>query len=143
MLNKLYRVIDANSNRTKEGLRVCEDIIRFIVSDTELTRKLKDIRHQVTDTVKSLKINPEQLVSSRDAEHDAGQKSTPDELKKENVKDLLYANFQRCKESVRVLEETAKLIDKDKAEKFKNIRYKIYDLEKEAISRISSVLNNR
>ena len=49
--NAIYRTIDANRNRLKEGLRVCEDITRYILDDTELTRKFKQIRHKVTDVL--------------------------------------------------------------------------------------------
>ena len=45
---KIYRVIDANLNRAKEGLRVCEDTVRFILKDKILTKKIKKLRHDIT-----------------------------------------------------------------------------------------------
>jgi len=36
----ILRVVDANFNRCKEGLRVVEDIFRFIVEDDKLRKKL-------------------------------------------------------------------------------------------------------
>ena len=45
MDKKLLRVIDANFNRCKEGLRVVEDIFRFCFEDDALRKKIRKIRH--------------------------------------------------------------------------------------------------
>ena len=44
----LHRVVDANINRLKEGIRVCEDINRFIFSNREIATELKTVRHLAT-----------------------------------------------------------------------------------------------
>ena len=49
--DKLLRIIDANLNRAREGLRVCEDISRFALGDKTATRALKSIRHGATDLI--------------------------------------------------------------------------------------------
>jgi hypothetical protein len=49
--------------------------------------------------------------------------------------DIYYANSQRVKESIRVLEEFAKLRNKQVAEKLKKLRYRVYALEKKIIER--------
>ena len=56
---KIYRIIDANLNRVSEGLRVIEDIERFIFEDEEISKKLREIRHKVRKnfTSKELIIN--------------------------------------------------------------------------------------
>lgn len=38
----LLRVIDANLNRLKEGIRVIEDIARYADNDKELSKKTKN-----------------------------------------------------------------------------------------------------
>jgi len=38
---KIERLIDANINRLKEGLRVVEDICRYIHNDRNITSKIK------------------------------------------------------------------------------------------------------
>ncbi|MCK4974454.1 MAG: thiamine-phosphate pyrophosphorylase, partial [Sulfurimonas sp.] len=43
---ELYRVIDANLNRLKEGIRVVEDILRYRDNNKELSSKLKLLRHK-------------------------------------------------------------------------------------------------
>ena len=45
MQNNTYRIIDANLNRLREGIRVVEDIFRYIYNDKELSTKLKNLRH--------------------------------------------------------------------------------------------------
>ena len=41
---QILRIIDANLNRTAEGLRVLEDIARFVLDDAALSRQLKIMR---------------------------------------------------------------------------------------------------
>jgi thiamine-phosphate pyrophosphorylase len=48
------RIIDANLNRSSEGLRVLEDIARFILGDAMLTQELKTLRHHLAQETKSL-----------------------------------------------------------------------------------------
>jgi thiamine-phosphate pyrophosphorylase len=54
---ELFRVIDANLNRLKEGIRVVEDIIRYRDNNKELSSKLKSLRHKarVDETIQLLK----------------------------------------------------------------------------------------
>ena len=67
---------------------------------------------------------------------DVGKKIFVNELKRENFKDIFFANIQRVKESVRVLEEFAKLRQKSAALKLKKIRYALYELEKKILPKI-------
>jgi thiamine-phosphate pyrophosphorylase len=130
---KIDRVIDANFNRAKEGLRVCEDVCRFIFDAGALTRRYKMVRHRLTGTMTALKIL--EVVRSREIMEDVGRKSAPIEFERKDATDIFYANSQRVKESVRVLEEFAKLRDKKLAEQLKQLRYQIYALEKDVIER--------
>lgn len=125
---KLYRVMDANLNRAKEGLRVCEDICRFIYDRREWTKGLKTLRHQLTGAADGLDIP--KLVAARHVAGDVGRKTVASELTRRKVDDIFYANAQRVKESIRVLEEFAKLKDRRIAEDFKKLRYRMYVLEK-------------
>jgi thiamine-phosphate pyrophosphorylase len=140
---KLYRIIDANYNRLKEGLRVCEDIIRFNFEDKALTRNYKDIRHKTTAALKTLKVNSKTLFDSRDSKKDVGRKTAEYELNKKTLEELFLSNLQRAKESFRVLEEVSKLISKNTALQFKGLRYNLYELEKKTFKKISSLSNRR
>jgi len=131
--NKLDRIIDANFNRAKEGLRVCEDICRFILDAKSITRNYKNVRHQLTNIIGSLKI--EKFIRAREIARDVGRRSTAVEFKRNGFADIFNANSQRVKESIRVLEEFTKLRDKRLAEDLKKLRYKIYALEKNVIKR--------
>jgi len=131
---KLYRIIDANFNRAKEGLRVCEDICRFVWDKSPSTRQCKNIRHKLTDIVKSLKLM--QIIKSRNIEGDVGKSSTHTELKRKDISDIFFANSQRVKESIRVLEEIIKLINKKSAARMKLLRYEVYAFEKKIIKQL-------
>lgn len=126
-------MVDANFNRVKEALRVCEDVCRFFLDVSVLTRQYKDTRHAITFLVEKLGI--QDMILSREIEHDVGRGTTESELNRENVSDIFFANSQRAKESIRVLEECTKLIDKKTAFELKQLRYKIYGLEKKVIER--------
>jgi len=132
--NKKYdRIIDANFNRAKEGLRVCEDVCRFIFDAKSTTRGYKAARLQLTDIIGSLKIA--QIIRAREITKDVGRDSTAVEFRRNGAIDIYYANSQRVKESVRVLEEFTKLRNKRLAEDLKKLRYKIYALEKNVLKR--------
>ncbi len=45
----------------------------------------------------------------------------------------MIANFSRCQESARVLEEAMKIDNPELSALFKNLRYELYDLEKELL----------
>jgi len=128
------RLLDANFNRAKEGLRVCEDICRFILDEATLTRAYKNIRHEITDIFFSLGKDAQlRVMEGRDAKGDVGRTSTISEFKRGNIADIFYANSQRVKESVRVLEEFFKLNSNRRAEDMKKIRYRLYALEKKVV----------
>lgn len=124
---ELFRVIDANLNRLKEGIRVVEDIVRYRDNNKDLSKKLKEIRH----AAKIENIND--LLTHRDSINDVLRPSTDSEKNRSNIKSILLANFKRAQESSRVLEELFKLDDVDASESFKHIRYELYNLEKEII----------
>ncbi|OGX38784.1 MAG: hypothetical protein A3D87_05280 [Omnitrophica WOR_2 bacterium RIFCSPHIGHO2_02_FULL_50_17] len=125
---KLYRIIDANLNRAREGLRVCEDICRFVWDQREGARGFKEIRHRLTVVIMSLDIP--KLLESRNIEGDVGKITLDGELRRRDAGDIFYANAQRVKESIRVLEEFAKLKNAPLAKDLKKLRYRIYALEK-------------
>ena len=127
----IYRVIDANFNRAKEGLRVCEDVCRFVLNSRSLTRQFKDLRHALTEVLSAAWWS--EGVTSRDAVRDKGRSSTGKELTRSDVADIFYANSQRVKESVRVLEEFSKLFDPEQAEALKGLRYRVYTLEQKGL----------
>lgn len=138
----VIRVIDANINRGKEGLRVCEEITRFLLEDSKLTGELKNARHAIDPLVRSL-VNKKYLLECRYSLKDVGFSILGKELRRGNVQDIFLANIQRAKESVRVLEEFSKLINKHSALGFKKLRYRIYEIEKKAVKEVAALSDIR
>jgi len=123
--DKVERLIDANINRLREGLRVIEDINRYIYDNGSLSSRLKNIRHLVS---KAYDID---RLTYRDIINDVSKSSTDSEMIRESIDSVIIANFSRVQESARVLEEIFKLKDLELSNLFKEIRYEIYDIEKE------------
>ena len=124
---ELFRVIDANLNRLKEGIRVVEDIMRYRDNNQALAKKLKSLRHLARfDDIQA-------LLKNRDSINDVLRSSIASELHRADMNSILIANFKRAQESSRVLEELFKLQDPKQSENFKSIRYSLYNLEKEIL----------
>ena len=140
--NCTYRVIDANLNRVKEGLRVCEEVMRFILDNHKFTSLLKKIRHEV-DILSRKIYSTSVLLATRKSQSDVGRFNFQGELKRSDCKDIFWANLQRVKESLRVLEEFSKLVNIKAAKGFKQLRYDIYEIEKESFKKISALSNSR
>ena len=135
--NKTLSIIDANVNRAKEGLRVVEDITRFMLLKKNPAAGLKKIRHGIDSAVKKLSPDYNALLKSRDSAKDPGRKiKSKTEFSKRTVKQLLAANFKRAEESLRVLEEISKLTSVKAAKQFKELRYKTYEAEKKLILKV-------
>ena len=124
MTNSHLRLIDANLNRLREGIRVVEDIYRYIFNNKQIASELKQLRH------KSKISFYQELLDSRDIQNDVLKTSTKSEQKRKDIDHIIIANFKRAQESARVLEEFGKLIDTKTSENFKSIRYELYHLEK-------------
>lgn len=134
----VYRIIDANINRLKEGLRVCEEIARFMLDNRALTAEFKKARHKTEALLKALPKKAE-LIEERQSSRDVGKRIYVNELKRRDCQDIFFANIQRVKESIRVLEEFTKLINKKSAVGFKELRYDVYGLEKKAAGIINKI----
>ena len=125
----LFRVIDANLNRLKEGVRVIEDIARYVNNDKALATKLKEVRHQ--SRIDDL----QNLLHSRDSINDVLRPTLSSEMNRDSLESIIIANYKRAQESSRVLEEMYKIVDPLLSENFKTMRYKLYQLEKENLSK--------
>jgi thiamine-phosphate pyrophosphorylase len=137
------RILDANINRLKEGLRVCEEVCRFVLEDTELTAAFKRLRHEA-DMLSSRLNRMEALIGSRSTGTDVGTTITaPGEFSRGSLEDVLYANIQRVKESLRVLEEFSKLKNCGTAAGFQKARYRVYEIEKRAACSFSALRADR
>ncbi|MPL96618.1 Thiamine-phosphate synthase [bioreactor metagenome] len=121
--NSSLRLIDANLNRLREGIRVVEDIFRYVYNNKEVATKLKNLRHLARTE------NYYELLETRDVKNDVLRESIKSEQNRDNLNSILIANFKRAQESTRVLEEFTKLASIKDSENFKYIRYELYNLE--------------
>ena len=124
----ISRLLDANLNRCREGARVLEDTARFIFDDADFFRLFRRERHKLD--ILTRKLYPE-LVASRNSQEDEGR--TIKEGARSNIDSLIFANFRRCEESLRVLEEYSKLFSARAGSEFKEIRFAVYQLEKDVM----------
>ncbi|MDR3330726.1 MAG: hypothetical protein LBS47_00525 [Endomicrobium sp.] len=125
-LKSILRVIDANLNRCREGLRVVEDTLRFVLNDSKFYNKIRSIRHEV-DLI--LRNNYGDLIKERDSFDDSGRLIA--EVSKKCLQEILIANFKRAQESLRVLEEYSKIFISLISSDFKKQRYAVYIIEKD------------
>ena len=129
------RIIDANLNRIGEGLRVLEEVSRLVLNSGDLSQQLKNLRHGLVIIEPALE---QQLIQARDAAGDVGKDlEVPGEAKQRDLRAMLVANSRRVQESLRVMEELAKLpgtvLD---SEKYKQARFSLYTIEKELLGRL-------
>ncbi len=135
MKENYLRIIDANLNRSREGLRVCEEIARFALEDAKLSREFKNLRHEISHSIKKFPADLETLLSSRNSQADVGRNVCSTTSRK-NYKDVFFANIQRVKEALRVLEEFSSIFNHQLSKVFARLRFKVYELEKKTIARL-------
>jgi len=137
MLKQRLRIIDANLNRAGEGLHLLEDLARLMLNDAGLTQQLKTIRHEIMRGDWSFN---QQLIQSRNSEGDVGVDiEVPGEEKQRELPIMVVANARRVQESLRILEELAKIpgtTPKLDGEKFKKARFALYTIEQRLLSKL-------
>lgn len=133
----MLRIVDASLDRIGEGLRLLEDVARLLLNDRALTQQLKTMRHELLRGDWSFH---QQLLQSRDSEADVGINiEAPGEEKQGELSITMMANARRVQESLRVMEELAKIPDntlKLDPEKFKQARFNLYSIEQKLLSKL-------
>lgn len=120
----IYRILDANLDRAREGLRIIEEWCRFGLNNAQFTGECKGMRQELASW------HTADLRSARDTLGDPGTELThPQEEQRASIKSLLQANFCRVQEAMRVLEEYGKLYNPNMGKALKQMRYRVYTLE--------------
>lgn len=127
------RMADANYNRAKEALRVCEDTLRFFLNSRVESLRCKRLRHRLSRIFLTLPVAYAKIVASRESATDVGRKRTMRDRKNVGAGDLFLANVKRAEEATRVLEEVSKVLFPKKVSSFERLRFSIYELEKAAL----------
>ena len=118
------RILDANLDRAREGLRIIEEWCRFGLNSTQLSGECKQLRQELASW------HSPELRAARDTPNDPGTELThPQEQQRASLGALLQANFCRVEEALRVLEEYGKLYNPKMGGAFKQMRYRVYTLE--------------
>jgi len=128
----VYRVMDANLNRAREGLRVVEEMVRLGLGDRALTAQCRRMRHALARYPEKLPGGARNLMAGRDAWGDVGAPLWPEEAGREGLRELVAANLKRTQEALRVLEEYAKVLGAPVAE-LKALRFDAYSLERNIV----------
>ncbi len=136
------RIIDVNFNRLKEGLKICEDLIRFSFKDKKLLflfrQEVKKIRRVVLKEEKK-------YLPYRNVKTDWGKEYEYDKIPLEikDERELLLRNLKRCQESCRLLEEIYKLKNEGLSKFFKRERFFFYDFEKKVFLKFKKEIDIR
>lgn len=128
------RILDANTNRAAEGLRVLEDIARFGFDNRKISARLRKIRHSVRELFEGRELD---FLKTRNAAGDVGAvtsgKESPDTRK--DCRDTVLANCKRVQEALRSIEELLKARGEyGTGKKVENLRFAVYDLEPQLLS---------
>lgn len=120
----ICRILDANLDRAREGLRIIEEWCRFGLNSGTLAKECKQMRQELASW------HTQEIRASRDTPQDPGTDLThPKEEQRSSIEQLLQANLCRVEEALRVLEEYGKLYHPEMGAVFKQMRYRVYILE--------------
>ncbi|MEW5762800.1 MAG: thiamine phosphate synthase [Bacillota bacterium] len=136
-MRALYRILDVNLNRAREGLRVAEEVARFAAGDAELAGLLKDLRHRL-GALEGAFGGRWRLAEARDVGSDIGA-ATREEAPHRDAFALAAANLKRAEEACRVLEEAAKTVSPEAASAAKALRFAVYDAERRFFGRVKAL----
>jgi thiamine-phosphate pyrophosphorylase len=125
----LLRILDANLDRASEGLRVAEDIARFVLNDQTACDRIRRMRHRLWQSVSRIPACKGRLLQARDSRQDVGREATP-RPKSRSTAEILRTNLHRVQEALRCLEETFAAFGLS-PEEVSTVRFEAYDCEKE------------
>ena len=118
------RLLDANLDRAREGLRVLEDWARFGLDRADLVARTKDMRQRL-----GLLHRDDYKLARHTATDPAAGMGHPAQQERLSPSQIVGANAGRVHEALRVLEEFGRSIDPELASEAAALRYGIYDLE--------------
>ncbi|HOX07796.1 MAG TPA: thiamine phosphate synthase [Planctomycetota bacterium] len=122
------RIVDANLNRAREGLRVAEEYARFALSDRGQAAALRALRRDLGAAAAEL-FKWNELTAARESSGDIGAaaptSARPDEAA------VARAALSRASEALRSVEEYGSLLAPAAAERFARLRFRLYNVERE------------
>ncbi len=136
MRQSLYRIIDANFNRSREAARVMEEFARFVLNSRQLSERAKTLRHKLSSLIGSLE--QAALLASRQSGSDVGFGiKISNQMTRKSAEDIFTAAAKRLPEALRTLSETIQTFDAEKSGELERLRFEAYELEKEIFCRLN------
>ncbi len=133
----VLRILDANLDRAREGMRTVEEWCRFGLGDQELTGDCKGIRQELG------RWHSAAMRAARDTAWDPGTDLThAQEATRSHVGAVVQANLCRVQEALRVLEEYGKLDHPEMGAAFKALRYQSYILDSRLQEPLAQAIHN-
>ena len=119
-------------------MRVCEEVARFLLNDTALTRRCQRIRYGLRSAAALFPRSS--LLKARDSVRDVGRPALRGKVSSHRFTvDLVTANTQRVQEALRVLEEFSRFYSLRQSKAWGAIRFQVYSVEKDLLSKLSSL----
>lgn len=130
-MKNVDRILDANLDRAREGIRVIEEWCRFELENPSLVKQCKDLRQELASWHK------DEFRQARNTATDVGTGlSHANEEQRQDIRAVLSANFARVQEALRVLEEYSKIDNLAMSLAIKQIRYQVYVIESEVMNQL-------
>lgn len=120
----IERLLDANLDRAREGLRVIEDWCRFGLARPDLVSRTKDFRQRLGRCHQA-----RYKLARHTATDSAAGMAHGAQAERQGAAAVVAANCGRVQEALRVLEEFGRALPGPLAAEAAAIRYGLYDLE--------------
>lgn len=123
------RILDANLNRAREGLRTAEEYARLGRNAATAAGKLKEARRHIEACVAELGALAQAMLAARDVAGDVGLRPEADDVSRAGPDDIARAALKRAQEALRVVEEFCQLHSRAAAACAAKSRYRAYEAE--------------
>lgn len=125
------RIIDVNLNRLDESLKLIEDVARFYLASRPLLLRTREVRRLFLDLKRSLPAKA--IIGARQSHQDLGRKAAFDSSLQKSSTATVLSNLTRAKQAARTIEETLRTINVRLSGRMKEIRFLLYDLERDMV----------
>jgi len=132
-MNELIRIIDADTNRACEGMRVLSDVARFVLNNASLAERAGALRRAIRDIASAKMGRGEQhLLDARNVDGDPDKDTTGERARSRGrLVDTVAASARRTQEALRSLEEFSAPLFGDAAAEYARLRFECYNLHAE------------
>lgn len=128
-MDSSLRILDANLNRAREGLRTAEEFARLGLNAVAAAAKLKEARRHIEACVAELGGLADAMLAARDIAGDVGLRPLADDVTRAKPQDIARAALKRTQEALRVVEEFCQLHSRTAAACAAKARYAAYEAE--------------